>query len=180
MAERFALPVADKPDSQEICFSDETGHVRSVVAREPGAERPGEIVDLSGAVVGEHQGLVHHTVGQRKGLGIGGLAEPLYVIALDPDNNRVVVGGRDALRVRVIEACDVRWRGGTAVESAAGSRVRAAVRYRMEPQTATAHLSGDSLVVRFDEPLDAVAPGQSVVCYEGDRVLGGGVISCAS
>jgi tRNA-specific 2-thiouridylase len=115
-------------------------------------------------------------VGQRKGLGIGGLEAPLYVVALDVERNRVIVGPREALRASEVSAFDVRWRGPRDV----AIRVMAAVRYRMPAQAALATFDGDELRVVFDEGLDGVAPGQSIVCYEDDRVIGGGVIACAS
>jgi tRNA-specific 2-thiouridylase len=173
-AERLGLPVASKSDSQEICFSAGDDHAGVVAARRPEAMRPGEIVDASGTVVGTHTGLAGYTVGQRKGLGVGGSPAPLFVIGLDAERNRVIVGPRDALRVTEVTAGDLVWHGGE-VEP-----VRAAVRYRMEPRPAVVRVSGDRLTAQFDEPLEGVAPGQSLVCYRGDVVIGGGVIACAS
>ena len=173
MAERLGLHVAEKPDSQEICFAP-TGHYAEVVsARRPEAFLPGEIVDLDGRVLGAHEGVGHFTVGQRKGLGIAA-AEPLYVVSIDAAARRVVVGPRERTLVSEVVADDVVWHAGP------HERVTASVRYRMEPAPATATFAEGRLTVTFDEPVSGVAPGQAVVCYRGDIVLGGGSVSCAS
>lgn len=173
-AARLGLHVAEKADSQEVCFAPAGEHAHVLAKRAPRGLTPGEIVDASGAVRGRHEGIGRYTVGQRKGLGIGGSGEPLYVVALDAASNRVVVGPLDALRVARVEAASVIWNGDDE------ERVEAAVRYRMAGRSATARFEGARLVVDFDEPLEGVAPGQALVCYRGDRVLGGGVIECAS
>ncbi len=174
MAERFGLPTARKPESQETCFATDGDYAAVVGERAPTAVAPGDIVDADGRVLGRHEGIAHYTVGQRRGIGIGGTGDPLFVLRVEPEPNRVVVGPRDALAVSRIEARDVVWHATQRV------RVGAAVRYRMAARDALAQVEGDELIVDFTEPLFGVAPGQSVVCYEGDRVLGGGVISCAS
>jgi len=174
MAERFGLPTARKAESQETCFATDGDYASVVGARVPGAIVPGDIVDRSGEVLGRHEGIVHFTIGQRKGIGIGGTGEPLYVLALEPDSHRVVVGPREALEVRRVEAEEIVWRGEHRAD------VEAVVRYRMDPRRAVAEVLQSRLSVDFSEPLQGVAAGQSVVCYDGDRVLGGGVISCAS
>ena len=177
IAARIGLAVAEKPDSQEVCFAPAGEHARVVGQRRPDAVRSGQIVDRAGTVLGTHEGIANFTVGQRKGLGIGGGA-PLYVLAIDPEHNRVVVGSREALSVSAVSATDVVWHGG------AEESVDAMVRYRMasRPGIATVRHTapGVTLEVSFDEPLEAVAPGQAVVCYQQDRVIGGGVIQCAS
>jgi tRNA-specific 2-thiouridylase len=172
-AERFGLAVARKAESQETCFAIEGDYVPVVRSRAASAVRPGEIVDRSGNVIGHHRGLAHHTVGQRKGLGIGGTADPLFVLELNAEHNQVVVGPHEALAVSRIEASDAVWHGGT-------DAVTAVVRYRMPAAEATAHLDGSRLVVEFAQPLFGVAAGQAVVCYRDDIVVGGGVIECAS
>lgn len=173
IAERMGLHVAEKPDSQEVCFASAGEHAEVVGKRHPEAMRPGEIVTAAGEVLGTHSGIAEYTVGQRKGLGIAA-PRPLYVLAVDAENNRVVVGEREDLEASRIEADDVVWRG------SGQERVQAMVRYRMQPQEATAELLGDRLTVTFDEPLHGVAPGQAVVCYRGDLVIGGGAVTCAS
>ncbi len=173
-AERLGLPVHAKPDSQETCFAAD-GDYRTVVReRAPHALVAGDIVDLQGEVLGRHDGLAGYTVGQRRGLGIGGTGDPLYVVALDAPNNRVVVGPQTALAVSTVESSDTVWHGGVQ------ERVTAAVRYRMAARPALARYAFGRLTVHFDEPLFGVAPGQSVVCYREDEVIGGGVIECAS
>jgi len=174
MAARFGLPVAEKPESQEACFAENGDYAPVIAARHPQALAEGDIVDRAGHVLGRHQGLARYTIGQRKGLGIGGAAEPWFVLELDTDRNRLVVGKREELRVAQVEADSAVWHGG------ADEEVRAMVRYRMEARPAHASFDGQRLVVRFAQPLEAAAPGQSVVCYRGDVVIGGGVIACAS
>lgn len=174
IAERLGLPVARKAESQEACFAVAGDYVPVVAQRAASAVSPGDIVDSSGTVLGRHRGLAHHTVGQRKGLGIGGSGEPLFVLSLDAERNRVVVGGREQLAVIRVEARDVVWHG------EASERVSAAVRYRMPGVDAIATYDGAALEMEFAEPLFGVARGQSVVCYRGDIVIGGGVIECTS
>ncbi len=177
IAQRLGLSVAEKPDSQEVCFAPAGEHASVVRLHRPAALVAGDIVDMAGGVVGRHEGIAHYTIGQRKGLGIGGGA-PLYVMAIDPVENRVVVGPREALRVATVAATSAVWH----VEPQ--SRVEAMVRYRMAARPGAAHVTdteaGQRLRVDFDEPVEAVAPGQAVVCYQEDRVVGGGVIQCAT
>jgi tRNA-uridine 2-sulfurtransferase len=173
IAARLGLAVAEKAESQEVCFAPAGQHADVVESRRPDALVPGDIVDASGALLGRHEGLAKYTVGQRKGLGIGG-GVPLFVLALDAADNRVIVGPRDDLLVTRLSAVEPLWHGGPE------QRVSASVRYRMEPVPAFARYDGARLDVTFDSPVEAVAPGQAVVCYQGERVLGGGVIECAS
>ena len=173
IAERFGLHVADKPDSQEVCFASAGEHVSVVRERRPDALVPGDIVGLDGAVLGHHEGIAHYTVGQRKGLGIAA-PEPLYVVRVDATRNLIVAGPRSALRVTKVDATEVVWRG-SAVED-----VTAMVRYRMPPRPAVARFDGAALTVEFAEQVEGVSPGQAVVCYRGDFVVGGGTITCAS
>ena len=172
-AQELGLHVAQKPDSQEVCFASAGRHADVVGERRPEALRPGDIVDLAGRVVGRHGGIGNYTVGQRKGLGIAA-EEPLYVVRVEPAENRVVIGPRSALAVTRIEATDIVWHAG------ASESVSAMVRYRMEACPATATVDGDRLHVTFANPIDGVALGQAVVCYRGDECLGGGTIECAS
>lgn len=174
IAARHRLPVAAKRDSQDICFVPD-GDYASLVARlRPGAADPGEIVDRDGRVLGEHRGVIHYTIGQRKGLGIGGGGAPLYVLALDPARRRVVVGPREALGRSLIRLRGVNWLGGDEREA----RVAVKVRSTRPPAAATlARLDGGEAEVRLDHPEEGVAPGQACVFYDGDRVLGGGWIT---
>jgi tRNA-uridine 2-sulfurtransferase len=172
-AERLRLHVAEKPDSQEVCFATAGEHASVVGARRPEALTAGKIVDLHGTVLGEHEGVANYTVGQRKGLGVAA-QEPLYVLRVEAHDRRIVVGPKSALRVTSIVADDVVWHG-TAKEA-----VTAVVRYRMAPVEAVARFDGETLSVGFTSSLEGVSPGQAVVCYQGDTCIGGGTITCAS
>jgi tRNA-specific 2-thiouridylase len=169
-ARRFGLGVAAKPDSQDICFVPSGDYAAVVAKLRPDADTPGDIVDLAGRVLGRHRGLVHYTVGQRRGIDIGGLAEPLYVVRLEPETRRIVVGPRAALGVAALTLAEVNWIGGDV--PAGGRAVTAKVRSMARP--APARFTGGA--VRFDAPEYGVAPGQACVMYDGERVLGGGWI----
>ena len=167
IAAEMGLGVAAKPDSQDICFvpdGDYAGVVRKI---RPEAEAPGAIVDLEGRELGQHRGLIHFTVGQRRGLEIGGSPEPLYVVKLDATQNRVIVGPRRALGVSAARLSEINWLGGDFC-----GPVTAKVRSMAKPVSARF----DGEVVHFDAPEYGVAPGQAAVLYAGDRVLGGGWI----
>ena len=167
IAAELGLGVAGKPDSQDICFVPDGDYAGLVRKLRPEAKDGGEIVDLEGRVLGRHGGLVGYTVGQRRGLEIGGLAEPLYVVRLEPATKRLVVGPRSALAVGAARLSDINWIGGDHAGPLA-----AKVRSMAKP--VPARLAGERLV--FDAPEYGVAPGQAAVLYAGDRVLGGGWI----
>ncbi|MBE0475766.1 MAG: tRNA 2-thiouridine(34) synthase MnmA [Coriobacteriia bacterium] len=168
-AER-ALPTAEKPDSQEICFVPDDDYGAFVAQAYPGALTPGPVLDTAGRVVGEHGGLARYTVGQRRGLG-GGADRRRYVVALLPERNAVVVGEARELEARELVADDVVWRAGAA------ERGGVAIRHRARPVPGLIRLGEDgTLRIALDEPVVGAAPGQSVVCYAGERVLGGGVL----
>ncbi len=167
LATELGLLVADKPDSQDICFVPDGDYASLVKTLRPEAAAGGDIVDLTGRKLGEHRGLVHYTVGQRRGLDLGGAPEPLYVVRLDPAERRVVVGPRAALAVSAarLEAMNVL--------GPLDGPLTAKVRSMAKP--VPARMAGDRLV--FDAPEYGVAPGQAAVLYDGDRVLGGGWIA---
>ncbi len=169
-AERFGLGVANKPDSQDICFVPNGDYANIVKKLRPEAGEPGDIIDLAGTVIGRHKGLIHYTVGQRRGIEIGGLADPVYVVRLDPETRRLVVGPKEALGVSATVLGEINWLGG--VLPSGGLAVEAKVRSMAKP--APAWFDGKS--VRFDNPEYGVAPGQACVMYAGSRVLGGGWI----
>jgi tRNA-specific 2-thiouridylase len=173
IAARIGLAVAEKPDSQEVCFAAAGEHAEVVRDRSPQALVPGDIVNECGAVLGRHDGIANYTVGQRKGLGIGG-GEPRFVLAIDAAANRVIVGDRERLLVTRLVAEHTVWHGAQTED------VDAMARYRMTARPARAMIDGDRLTVDFAEPIEGIAPGQAVVCYRGDIVLGGGMIACAS
>ena len=173
IAAELGLINADKPDSQDICFVPQGRYTTIVNRLRPDAARPGEIVDMTGAVVGRHDGITNFTVGQRKGLGLSGNEEPLFVLKLDAVNARVVVGPRAALGSSVIALRDVNWLG----VHAAPFEARVKVRSLRPPVAATVTpLPGNAARVELALPEDAIAPGQACVFYDGSRVLGGGWI----
>ena len=179
LAREFDLAIADKQDSQDICFVP-TGRYGDVIERlRPGASAPGDIVDLSGRVLGRHDGIIHFTVGQRKGLGIAA-REPLYVLRLEAATRRVVVGSRAALGVRVIHLHDVNWIGDGAIDDAPRREVFVKVRSTRPPQQAWLSIGRAGIEVELLGGEAGVAPGQACVFYDaadGDaRVLGGGFI----
>ncbi|MDE0333788.1 MAG: tRNA 2-thiouridine(34) synthase MnmA [Defluviicoccus sp.] len=175
-AERLALPVADKPDSQDICFVPNGGYARVVERLRPGAAEPGEIVDLDGRRLGGHDGTIGFTVGQRRGLKVGGTGEPLYVIRTEPEARRVVVGPRAALARSEIAVGGLNWLGG-AKPPCRPIPVGAKIRSMRPPVAAMLSASADgTATVALDAPEHGVAPGQACVLYDGDRVLGGGWI----
>ncbi|MCA0246640.1 MAG: tRNA 2-thiouridine(34) synthase MnmA [Proteobacteria bacterium] len=180
LAERFDLAVADKPDSQDICFVPNGDYASVVQKLRPEAVEPGEIVDMTGRVVGRHEGIVRFTVGQRRGLALGGREgtdnDPLYVVRLEPATRRVVVGPRSALGRDEIALYDVNWIG-PAMSGALPVQVR--VRSSQTLRPATIELTEARAIVRFAEPEMGVSPGQACVVYDaatGSRVLGGGFI----
>jgi tRNA-specific 2-thiouridylase len=180
-AAALGLITAAKPESQDLCFVD--SDMRTELRRRlSGRFAPGPITDATGTAVGEHEGLPFFTVGQRAGLGLAPNrpdAAPRYVIELRPASNTVVVGSREALRRSSLEAEAFRWIAGTAPTD--GTPCEAQLRAHGEPHAAQVHPDGpERAVVRFDAPVGQAAPGQSVVLYRGDEVLGGGVISRAA
>ena len=174
-AREMGLAVAGKPDSQDICFVPDGDYAAVVRRVRPEAGRPGEIVGLDGRVLGTHRGLIHFTVGQRRGIDVGGQAEPLYVVRLEPETARVVVGPRAALAVGEARLGEVNWLGegqrdGLTVKVRSMSRP---VPARFDPGSGSGAGGG---MLRFDAPEYGVSPGQAAVIYDGDRVLGGGWI----
>ncbi|MBH9536115.1 tRNA 2-thiouridine(34) synthase MnmA [Novosphingopyxis sp. YJ-S2-01] len=167
LAREVALPVAAKPDSQDICFVPDGDYARIVRKLRPEAGEEGAIVDLSGRELGRHKGIIHYTVGQRRGLDIGGQAEPLYVVRIDAAQRQVVVGPKAALAVAGAELSDINWIGGER-----DGPLTAKVRSLAKP--VPARLEGSRIL--FDEPEFGVAPGQAAVLYRGTQVLGGGWI----
>lgn len=181
LAAELGLVVADKPDSQDICFVP-NGRYADVIERlKPGASRPGEIVHLDGRVLGRHDGILKFTVGQRKGLGVA-TGEALYVVRLDAEQARVVVGPREALQTRLVHLRDLNWLGDAPLSElpAAGLDIAARVRSTRAPKQALLRRLDGDIVVELLSAEEGVAPGQACVLYDGvaedARVLGGGVI----
>ncbi|TVV72071.1 tRNA 2-thiouridine(34) synthase MnmA [Sphingomonas solaris] len=167
IAAELGLGVAAKPDSQDICFVPDGDYAAVVKKLRPEAGEGGEIVDRAGHVLGRHRGLIHFTVGQRRGLEIGGSPEPLYVVRLEPETRRVVVGPRAALAVSAARIGDINWLGG-------GHAGPMTVKIRSMAKPVPARFDGETVV--FDAPEYGVAPGQAAVFYAGERVMGGGWI----
>ena len=174
IADELGLRVANKRDSQEICFVTSGKHHEFVRDwRGEGVERPGDIVTTDGRVVGRHPGIECFTVGQRRGLRVA-MGEPLFVVRIEPETRRVVIGRKNELARTELTADGCNW----LVDPSDGPfRCQAKIRYNAEAATTAAEILPDGcLKVAFDEPRNGVAPGQAVVCYDGDRVLGGGWI----
>jgi tRNA-specific 2-thiouridylase len=166
LAADAGLVVADKPDSQDICFVPDGDYAGLVKRLRPETAAPGQIVDVEGRVLGEHQGVVHFTIGQRRGIEIGGQPEPLYVVRIEPEEQRLVVGPRRALAVAAARIEGINWLAEDQVQ------VEAKVRSLARPVPG----SWDGERLTFASPEYGVAPGQSAVFYDGDRLLGGGTI----
>jgi tRNA-specific 2-thiouridylase len=182
IAAEFGLKTADKPESQDLCLVESNGSMRAFLDKYI-APQKGDIVDKSGRVLGQHDGVHHYTIGQRKGLGIAA-AEPLYVIELDAAGNRVVVGDR---QLAVESECTVQKVNWVSVAApTAPIRAQVQIRYRSRPVPATIvpvesspaeeKASGTRVKLIFDEPQLSITPGQAAVWYDGDVLLGGGII----
>ena len=181
LAARYGLPVAEKPDSQDICFVPNGSYAAVIEKLRPGAAEPGEIVHLDGRVLGAHAGVLHYTVGQRRGLGLGG-GELLFVLRLDAEARRVVVGPREALASRSVPVSGINWLGDGDFEAAPAGGWEVAVRVRSTRPPKPARLIPDGpgrARAELLAPEEGVAPGQACVFYapEGTRVLGGGWIA---
>jgi tRNA-specific 2-thiouridylase len=175
MAKELKLPVAERPESQEICFvgAEDYGiFLKEYLGIEP---RAGPIVNNKDEILGEHKGIIFYTIGQRKRLGIGGREKPLYVIAINPEKNTVVVGEEEKLYADKLEAEDVNWILFKGLEEPI--EVNAKIRYRAEESKASVKPLGNNIVsVEFKQPQRAITPGQAVVFYDQDKVIGGGTI----
>lgn len=173
IAEKIHLPVAQKPDSQDICFVD--GDYGDFIEQETGRKiKPGNFVDMDGNILGTHKGIVSYTVGQRRGLGLS-LKQPGYVVRIDKEKNEVVIGSNDDLMTDVLYGNQLNLMSIPSLEN--GMRFVAKVRYNHKGAPCTVQMAGeDKIQVRFDEPQRAVTPGQAVVFYDGDYVAGGATI----
>ena len=179
-AARMGLDIASKPDSQDICFVPNGSYADIIAKLRPEAAEPGDIVHVDGAVLGRHDGIVHYTVGQRRGLGIAS-GVPLYVVKIDAPAKRVIVGPREALGVSRVALRDFNWIGGDEARLADGIEVAARVRSSRPPKPAVLRVEDGQAVVDLVEGEPGVAPGQACVLYADDgpgaRVLGGGFIA---
>lgn len=179
LAVKYGLPVADKPDSQDICFVPDGNYASVIEKLRPGAADPGEIVDMDGKVLAQHRGVIHYTIGQRRGLGIGGLSTPLYVVKLDPEKRQVVVGPKDALSTRIVPVREINWLGDEPFMSRNEWHVATKIRSTRPPREAIIRPTGDTTAeVELIVPEEGVSPGQACVFYApgSSRVFGGGWI----
>ncbi len=179
LAAKYGLSVADKPDSQDICFVPDGNYASVIEKLRPGAVEPGEIRHVDGRVLGKHDGVIHYTVGQRRGIGIGGLEEPLYVVRLDVDARVVVVGPKSLLVTRTVPLREINWLGDEPLTSRDEWHVSVKVRSTRPPREAVIRPNADGTAeVELLTPEEGVSPGQACVFYEreGSRILGGGWI----
>ena len=173
IAEKHGFRNANKPDSQDICFVPD-GDYASVVEKLTGNKPvPGDFVDKDGNVLGRHEGIINYTIGQRKGLGLA-MGHPVFVCGICPECNQVVIGENEDLMSRICTAKDFNWISGHAPDGPV--RASAKTRYRMKEQPGTVYVTSEGVRFEFDEPMRAITPGQSLVIYDGDVVLGGGEI----
>lgn len=179
LAEKYGLVTADKPDSQDICFVPDGDYAGIIKKLRPQAIAPGKIVHVDGRVLGDHDGIINYTVGQRKGLGLGGGetgGTPLFVVGLKPDTNEVMVGPREALARDRMTLKEFNWIGDRALD-AAPLAVMVKVRSAQMPTAASIFMDNDVPIVQLDQPYYGISPGQACVVYDGDRCLGGGWIN---
>ncbi|MDK2896621.1 MAG: tRNA-uridine 2-sulfurtransferase [Candidatus Atribacteria bacterium] len=171
IAQKYQLPLSQKPESQDICFISHTNY-RTLIQEEVKAPTSGPIVDLAGKVVGEHQGIFNYTIGQRKGLGLSS-QKPLYILSIVPEKNQIVVGERKYLKARGLRASNLNW----LLDVSFPLLVQAKVRYtQKEERCRVTPNHSQSVEVIFDHPVEMITPGQSVVFYQEDYLVGGGII----
>ncbi len=179
LAAKYGLSVADKPDSQDICFVPDGDYAAVIEKLRPGAAEPGDIVDVDGTILAQHRGVIHYTIGQRRGLGIGGLADPLYVVRLDVDAKQVIVGPKSMLATRRVPVREINWIGDGDLMDAGAREIAVRVRSTRPPIDATLRpISATEAEVELSVAEQGVSPGQACVFYdpESTRVLGGGWI----
>ncbi|MBT5185893.1 MAG: tRNA 2-thiouridine(34) synthase MnmA [Kordiimonadaceae bacterium] len=179
LAEKYGLSVADKPDSQDICFVPTGGYADVIERLRPGAGEPGDIVDMDGNILGQHKGIIYYTIGQRRGIGIGG-GDPLYVIKLVPDAKQIVVGPKAALEISKVHIKELNWLGEEGISNE-GEKIQVKVRSTSSATGATLFGGEDKNTAYFilDNPEYGVAAGQAAVFYDAERLLGGGWITKA-
>lgn len=174
IAEKIGIQVAHKPDSMEICFVPDNDYARFITRETGYVSRPGNFVDLHGNILGTHKGIIHYTVGQRKGLGLA-MGHPVFVVAIRPETNEVVIGENDDVFSTKLYANNINLMSVDKIEEPI--RARAKIRYSHEGADCTIRMADDGLLeCVFDEKQRAVTPGQALVIYDGDYVLGGGTI----
>lgn len=180
LAAKHGLVVADKPDSQDICFVPDGNYAGVIEKLRPGVVEPGDIVDTSGTILGKHNGVIHYTIGQRRGLGIGGLSDPLYVVELDVNKKHVIVGTKDLLKTRIVPVAEVNWLGDEPMTSRQEWHLSVKVRSTRPPREAILRPINDKRAeIELLNPEEGVSPGQACVFYDthGSRIYGGGWIT---
>ncbi|MGJ8611831.1 MAG: tRNA 2-thiouridine(34) synthase MnmA, partial [Octadecabacter sp.] len=179
LARKYGLALAEKPDSQDICFVPNGNYAAVIEKLRPGAAEPGDIVDVDGTVLAQHNGVIHYTIGQRRGLGIGGLADPLYVVKLDVEKRHVIVGPKAMLTTRTVPVREINWLGDDAFDVTSERHISVKVRSTKPPMEAILRpLSATTAEVELLTPEEGVAPGQACVFYDtnSSRIFGGGWI----
>ena len=179
LAAKYGLPVADKPDSQDICFVPNGNYAAVIEKLRPGSAEPGDIVDVDGNVLGSHNGVIHYTIGQRRGLGIGGLADPLYVVRLDVDKRQVVVGAKELLATRTVPLGEINWLGDEPLMSRDEWHLDVRVRSTRPPRGAVLRpLTETTAMVELITAEEGISAGQACVFYDANstRIFGGGWI----
>ncbi len=179
LAQKYGLQVANKPDSQDICFVPDGNYASVIEKLRPGAGQPGDIVHADGRILGQHNGVIHYTIGQRRGLGIGGLSEPIYVVKLDADTSQVVVGPKEMLSTRTVPIREINWLGDEPLMSKNEWHISVKVRSTRPPRDAILRpISETEAEVDLLTPEEGVSPGQACVFYdtESSRIFGGGWI----
>ena len=179
LAAKYGLSVADKPDSQDICFVPNGDYAAVIEKLRPGAAEPGDIVDTDGNILGTHKGVIHYTIGQRRGLGIGGLADPLYVVKLDVDTKQVIVGPKELLATRRVPVREINWIGSGNLMDMGEREIAVRVRSTRPPTDAVLRpISDTEAEVELVAAEQGISPGQACVFYDPNstRILGGGWI----
>ncbi|MDO5426561.1 MAG: tRNA 2-thiouridine(34) synthase MnmA [Coriobacteriia bacterium] len=174
LAREANLPCVDKEESMDLCFAEGKTYYEYILENSDYKPEPGNVIDTKGNILGEHEGLINYTIGQRKGLGIAG-GDPLYVLSLDKTKNEVILGTKDETFVDEVHVSDFTWISGKA--PAENFKCQAKLRYRQVPKDCLAKVDGNSVILEYPEGIDSVTPGQFAVLYVGDRVLGGGIIN---
>lgn len=176
LAEEYGIPIFNKPDSQDICFVPDGNYASIVEKLRPGAIDEGDIVHIDGRVLGKHNGIINFTIGQRRGIGVGGFDEPIYVVKIDAEKKQVIVGPESALESTSFNIRDVNWLG---AKPEGTSEVVVKIRSTRPPVPARITPTSTGAVVTLLQPEKSVSPGQACVMYDGERVVGGGWITRA-
>ena len=174
IAEKYELNVSNKPDSQDICFVTSDSYRDLINAINPSTYKEGNILDVTGKIIGQHKGLANYTIGQRKGIGISGAKEPLYVIKINKNNNSITLGSKNNLKKNIIKFKNINWLGGNIISK--NLQCTAKIRSTQEDLPGILNIQNDSGSFNFHSQLEGTSPGQACVFYKNDQLLGGGWI----